>query len=91
MQLTDEFMIRQIDSSIREGRFLGEPVEMVFIRAPKIERTGKDVKVIATEGDDPVLVQKGQTLLLHGANAAQTLLFPGPARRCASTHQGRLL
>ncbi len=53
---------RQIDSSIREGRFLDEPVEMVFIRAPKIERTGKDVEVIATEGDDPVLVRRGQTL-----------------------------
>jgi 5'-phosphate synthase pdxT subunit len=57
---------RQIDSSIREGRFLGEPVEMVFIRAPKIERTGKDVEVIATEGSGedtiPVLVRKGNTL-----------------------------
>lgn len=53
---------RQINSSIREGRFLNEPIEMVFIRAPKIERTGHDVKVIATEGDDPVLVQKGRTL-----------------------------
>jgi 5'-phosphate synthase pdxT subunit len=57
---------RQIDSSIREGRFLGEPVEMVFIRAPKIERTGKDVEVIATEGggedEIPVLVRKGNTL-----------------------------
>ena len=57
---------RQIDSSIREGRFLGEPVAMVFIRAPKIERTGKDVEVIATEGSGedmvPVLVRKGNTL-----------------------------
>jgi 5'-phosphate synthase pdxT subunit len=53
---------RQIDSSIREGQFLGEPIEMVFIRAPKIERTGNDVTVIATEGKDPVLVQKGKTL-----------------------------
>ncbi len=53
---------RQIDSSIREGQFLGEPIEMVFIRAPKIERIGSDVKVIATEGIDPVLVQRGQTL-----------------------------
>jgi 5'-phosphate synthase pdxT subunit len=35
---------------------------MVFIRAPKIERVGKRVKVIATEGNDPVLVQKGKTL-----------------------------
>jgi len=53
---------RQIDSSIREGRFLNEPIEMVFIRAPKIERIGESVKVIATEGKDPVLVQKGKTL-----------------------------
>src|SRR5580700_3126226 len=57
---------RQIDSSIREGRFLNKPVEMVFIRAPKIERTGKGVEVIATEGggedEIPVLVRKGNTL-----------------------------
>ncbi|MFY9842216.1 MAG: pyridoxal 5'-phosphate synthase glutaminase subunit PdxT [Terriglobales bacterium] len=55
---------RQIDSSIREGRFLSEPIEMVFIRAPKIERVGEGVEVIATEGNskDPVLVRKGKTL-----------------------------
>jgi len=55
---------RQIDSSIREGRFLHEPIEMVFIRAPKIERIGEGVEVIATEGrdKDPVLVRKGTTL-----------------------------
>src|SRR3979411_125740 len=53
---------RQIDSSIREGRFLSDPIEMVFIRAPKIERVGKGVEVIATEGSDPVLVRKGKSL-----------------------------
>jgi 5'-phosphate synthase pdxT subunit len=53
---------RQIDSSIREGQFLNDPIEMVFIRAPKIERTGDGVEVIATEGNDPVLVRKGKTL-----------------------------
>ena len=53
---------RQIDSSIREGQFLNHPIEMVFIRAPKIERTGQGVEVIATEGNDPVLVRKGKTL-----------------------------
>ena len=53
---------RQIDSSIREGRFLNEPVEMVFIRAPKIERIGEGVEVVATEGCDPVMVRKGKTL-----------------------------
>jgi 5'-phosphate synthase pdxT subunit len=55
---------RQIDSSIREGQLVNdkEPIEMVFIRAPKIERVGKGVEVIATEGKDPVLVRKGKTL-----------------------------
>jgi len=53
---------RQIDSSIREGSFLGKPIEMVFIRAPKIERVGDGVEVIATESEDPVLVRKGNTL-----------------------------
>jgi 5'-phosphate synthase pdxT subunit len=53
---------RQIDSSIRDGRFLNEPIEMVFIRAPKIERTGAGVEVVATEGNDPVLVRNSKTL-----------------------------
>jgi 5'-phosphate synthase pdxT subunit len=53
---------RQVDSSIREGQFRGNPIEMVFIRAPKIERIGPAVEVIATEGTDPVLVRKDKTL-----------------------------
>lgn len=67
---------RQIDSSIREGKFLasicsGDPhdpalreplLEMVFIRAPKIERLGKGVEVLATEGNDPVAVRQGRAM-----------------------------
>jgi 5'-phosphate synthase pdxT subunit len=53
---------RQIDSSIREGRLGNDPIEMVFIRAPKIERTGPDVKIIATEGGDPVAVRQGNVM-----------------------------
>ena len=55
---------RQIDSSIREGKLVsgGSPLEMVFIRAPKIERVGPGVEVIATEGDDPVAVRQGNVL-----------------------------
>src|SRR6516164_5866508 len=45
---------RQIDSSIRTGRLGESPLEMVFIRAPKIEAVGPNVEVIATEGKDPV-------------------------------------
>jgi len=53
---------RQIDSSIREGRLGDSPLEMVFIRAPKIERVGRNVEVIATEGADPVAVRQGKVM-----------------------------
>ena len=58
---------RQVDSSIREGRFLEEklessPLEMVFIRAPKISHVGPGVEVIATEGSDPVAVRQGSAM-----------------------------
>ena len=67
---------RQIDSSIREGKFLTHdcsgdphdaalresPLEMVFIRAPKIEHVGEGVEVLATEGADPVVVRQGRAM-----------------------------
>ena len=53
---------RQLESSIREGSFGGSPLEMVFIRAPKIERVGREVEVLATEGNDPVVVRQGKTM-----------------------------
>jgi pyridoxal 5'-phosphate synthase pdxT subunit len=53
---------RQLESSIREGTFGGAPIEMVFIRAPKIERLGTGVEVLATEGEDPVVVRQGKVM-----------------------------
>ncbi len=65
---------RQIDSSIREGKFLVDkngsqgggrhesPLEMVFIRAPKIVDVGENVEVLATEGSDPVVVRQDKTM-----------------------------
>jgi 5'-phosphate synthase pdxT subunit len=53
---------RQVDSSIRDGLFGNSPIEMVFIRAPKIERLGSGVEVLATEGTDPVVVRQGKTM-----------------------------
>lgn len=53
---------RQIDSSIREGQFGEAPIEMVFIRAPKIERVGPGVDVLARESGDPVVVRQGRTM-----------------------------
>jgi pyridoxal 5'-phosphate synthase pdxT subunit len=61
---------RQIDSSIREGKFvrdlegkpLDSPLEMVFIRAPKISHVGEGVEVMATEGSDAVVVRQGRAM-----------------------------
>ena len=61
---------RQIDSSIRTGKLLGDleghsgdsPIEMVFIRAPKISHVGEGVEVLATEGADPVVVRQGKAM-----------------------------
>ena len=55
---------RQLESSIRFGKtWLGdEPLEMVFIRAPRIERVGAGVEVLASAGDDPVLVRQGKIM-----------------------------
>jgi 5'-phosphate synthase pdxT subunit len=55
---------RQNDSSIHEAMTkLGEtPLEMVFIRAPKIVAAGKDVEVLAASNGDPVLVRQGKTM-----------------------------
>ena len=63
---------RQLDSSIRQGQLLesslhANPIsllEMVFIRAPRIEHLGPGVEVIATEGKDnvPVAVRQGTAM-----------------------------
>jgi 5'-phosphate synthase pdxT subunit len=69
---------RQIDSSIREGKLFEtsstrsgdphdavlreSPIEMVFIRAPKIVHVGEGVEVLATEGADPVAVRQGSAM-----------------------------
>lgn len=53
---------RQIDSSIREGLLGNSPLEMVFIRAPKIEHVGQGVEILATEGADPVAVRQGRAM-----------------------------
>jgi pyridoxal 5'-phosphate synthase pdxT subunit len=55
---------RQVDSFIGEGeaQLPGGPLEMVFIRAPKIERVGPKVEVLARENNDPVLVRQGKIM-----------------------------
>jgi 5'-phosphate synthase pdxT subunit len=55
---------RQIDSSIVTGETAlgGGPLEMVFIRAPRILETGPGVEVLARRDGFPVLVRQGQVM-----------------------------
>jgi pyridoxal 5'-phosphate synthase pdxT subunit len=55
---------RQIDSSIITAptKLEGDSLEMVFIRAPRITRTGPAVETLATRDDFPVLVREGHLL-----------------------------
>jgi 5'-phosphate synthase pdxT subunit len=55
---------RQIDSTILTlpTELPGGPLEMVFIRAPRITRVGPGVKVIAQRDGFPVLVRQGRLL-----------------------------
>src|SRR5215468_5150918 len=55
---------RQNESSIRQGetKLGSSPLEMVFIRAPKIEKIGNAVEVLASESNDPVLVRQGKIM-----------------------------
>ncbi len=56
---------RQLASEVRHGStaISAEPIEMVFIRAPIIERVGRDVQVLAQSEGDPVLVRQGSLLI----------------------------
>ena len=55
---------RQIDSSIltAETKLAGGPLEMVFIRAPRIVATGPGVEVLAERDGSPVLVRQGAVM-----------------------------
>ena len=55
---------RQIDSSIQtaDTQLPGGPLEMVYIRAPRIVKTGDGVHVLATRDGFPVLVEQGHIM-----------------------------
>jgi pyridoxal 5'-phosphate synthase pdxT subunit len=55
---------RQVNSDVVTGETTlhDEPLEMVFIRAPVIERIGKGVEVLAKYAGKPALVQKGSVM-----------------------------
>jgi 5'-phosphate synthase pdxT subunit len=59
---------RQIDSFIAPSPAVAAveagagPLEIIFIRAPKIAKIKAGVEVLARQGDDPVLVRQGNAL-----------------------------
>ncbi|MGO4209332.1 pyridoxal 5'-phosphate synthase glutaminase subunit PdxT [Terriglobus sp. 2YAB30_2] len=55
---------RQIDSTIQETETTlpGGPMEMVYIRAPRIAAVGEGVEILARRNGDPVLVREGRIL-----------------------------
>ena len=56
---------RQVDSFIAEAdtTFDGDPLEAVFIRAPRITRTGSEVEILARCNNEPVLVRQNNVLV----------------------------
>jgi pyridoxal 5'-phosphate synthase pdxT subunit len=55
---------RQLASDVHMGstKLHAEPLEMVFIRAPIIERIGAGVEILAEDAGHPVLVRQGRIL-----------------------------
>ena len=54
---------RQVDSFEARGAWSdGRPLEMVFIRAPRILRVGPEVTVLARHREEPVLVEQGRVM-----------------------------
>lgn len=55
---------RQIDSAILEAEttLAGGPLEMVFIRAPRITQVGPEVEVLARREGFPALVRQGRVM-----------------------------
>lgn len=56
---------RQLESCVTSGSsaLSDRPLEMVFIRAPVIERAGEEVEVLARRDGNPVLVRQGRILV----------------------------
>jgi 5'-phosphate synthase pdxT subunit len=53
---------RQVESFIEQTDSRLGRIEAVFIRAPRIERVGPGVEVLAKEKNDPILVRQGKVM-----------------------------
>ena len=79
---------RQVASQVRwsPSKLKEVPLEMVFIRAPLIERVGNGVEVLAESEGQPVLVRQGKVLAatFHPELTEDTTVHEYFLRMCAS-------
>lgn len=68
-----------------------QPMEMIFIRAPRIVRTGPGVSIMATHGGGPVLVRESRLLAatFHPEMSADRILHQHFAAMAAAPPGGR--
>ena len=85
---------RQLASEVRHGVTVisPEPIEMVFIRAPIIERIGPGVSVLAKSEGQPVLILQDRVMIatFHPELTSDTTVheyFLRMARDCDNRHQ----
>jgi len=87
---------RQIDSTIltAQTELPGGPLEMVFIRSPRITRIGEGVQVLARRDGFPTLVRQGHLLVatfhpeMTSDTRVQRLFLDMVAARKPPTHTG---
>jgi len=65
-----------------------EPLDLVFIRAPRVTWAGDKVTTLLTRGDDPVLLSQGSVLVsaFHPELTGSTFLHTYFSRRFGVTH-----
>ena len=74
---------RQVDSfeTTLDAPALGGRLPAAFIRAPRFDRLGADVEVLASHGHEPVLLQQGRVLAATFHPELTALAFRPRARR----------
>jgi len=82
---------RQLSSDVLtlETKLCEQPLEMVFIRAPIIEKAAKGVEVLAEREGKPVLVQQGRMLAatFHPELTADTAIHEKFLELAAGAHE----
>jgi 5'-phosphate synthase pdxT subunit len=86
---------RQVDSFETQGEYCTNgqgtvrPLEMVFIRAPRITRVGRGVQVLARHDDEPVLVSAPHLLgaTFHPEMASDPTVHESFVAMCRAAHE----